>query len=95
MSIDEFKKLIMLDRKKSRFEIVYIILNTLNHILYADQWYCYCEDMHFEQNGVISKPRWQSGHCQVKKIPSMFPDFEKVSNKNLFNMEVLNNHYTN
>ena len=93
MSIDEFNNLIMLRREKTRFDIVYFILNTLNHILYTDQWYCYCEDMGLEQNGVISKPRLQLSHCQVCKIPSMFPDFEKNINDNLFNMEILNKYY--
>ena len=37
MSIDEFNNLIMLRREKTRFDIVYFILNTLNHILYTDQ----------------------------------------------------------
>ena len=70
----------MLDRQKTQFEIVYFLLNTLNHLLYADRWNCYCE-------------KFKVGHCQICKIPPMFPDFERIIDKNMFNMEVLNKHY--
>ena len=77
-SKEEFEKLIMLDREKTRFKIVYFILNTLSHLVNSSQWYCYCQ---------------RTDCCQICKILSMFSDFEKIIDKNMFNMELLNSYY--
>ena len=93
MSLGNFKNLIMLDRERTRFVLVYFILNTLNHLLYADQWYCYCGQMYFKKDGVVSHAKYKAGHCQICKIPHIFPEFERDIYGNMFNMEVLNKYY--
>ena len=90
MSEEEFKSLIMLDRERTRFEIVCFLLNTLNHLVTADVWYCYCEHIKTEKDGIVSHYKWKAGHCQICKIPLMFPNFERDIDKNKFNLEVLN-----
>ena len=48
MSKEAFKELILMREWKTRYEIVYFILNTLHHIKKSSLWYCYCKHL---QNG--------------------------------------------
>ena len=89
-SLQDFRKLIMLDREKTCFELVYFILNTLNHLLGANHWYCYCEKMYVKVDGLVIYSKYRASHGQVCKRPHIFPDFEKDINQNMFNMKVSN-----
>ena len=43
----------------------------------GDSWCCYSDKMKIEKDGIVSTPRWRSGHCQICNIPCKFPDFEQ------------------
>ena len=73
MSKEEFKSLILMG-KKSRYEILYFILNTLLQIFYDSDWYYYCE--HFKNNS----------KCKICTIPLIFSNFEEDIKKNMFNV---------
>ena len=40
-----------------RYELIFFILNRLNHILNGDSWYCYCDKMKIEKDGIVLTPR--------------------------------------
>ena len=42
MSKEQFKKEILENSKKSRYDLVYFTLNTLHLIVSNGYWYCYC-----------------------------------------------------
>ena len=41
MSKEDFKKLILMGKSKTRYQLVYIILNTLHHIVSAASYYSF------------------------------------------------------
>ena len=41
---EEFKNRLLIGKNKTRFELVYSILNTLHYILDSGCWYCYCQN---------------------------------------------------
>lgn len=49
--------------------------------------------MYFKKDGVVSHAKYKAGHCQICKIPHIFPEFERDIYGNMFNMEVLNKYY--
>lgn len=75
-----FFKEISVDQK-SRYELVFFILNVLHSLQDVDGWYCYYEKIIFEKNGIKSRPHWKAGHCQICLIPHIFDDFEKLLTK--------------
>ena len=78
MTREEFEKVFLLEKEKTRFELVYFILNTLNHLLNTDCYYCYCQ---------------RKGCCQICKIPNIFLNFERGIDKRMFNFNFLNQYY--
>ena len=92
MNKKQFEELITVS-KHGRYELIFFILNALNHILNGDSWCCYCDKMKIENDGIVSTPRWRSGCCQICKILSKFPDSERDIDKNRFNMPVLIRYY--
>ena len=82
MGKEAFKELILVGKLKTRYEIVYFILNTLHRIEKSSFWYCYCEHL---ENG---------GKCIICSIPIIFNDFEKDVERNLFDVNFLFNYYT-
>ena len=79
--------------KADRYALFFLILNTLNFIENGDDYYCYCNEMVMGENGIKKKRRWRSAHCQICKMPCIFVDFEKIIDKNHFNMLVLCKYY--
>ena len=69
MSKEDFKKLILMGKSKTRYQLVYIILNTLHHIVSAASYYYYCYD---------------NEHCKICPIPIIFSNFEKDVEKDMF-----------
>ena len=82
MSKEAFKELILKGKLKTRYEIVYFILNTLHYIKKSSFWYCYCDHL---ENGDKYKM------CYISII---FNDFEKDIKRNLFDVNFLFNYYT-
>ena len=41
---DEFKKMILMGASKTRYQLVFFILNTLHFIQIDGDYYCYCQD---------------------------------------------------
>ena len=72
---EEFKKHPLVGKDKTHFELVYFILNTLNHICDSGCCYCYCQN--------------RRGTCQMCKIPKIFTNFMKDIENNIFNYEFL------
>ena len=66
-------------KKDNRYDLIFFILNTL-HLIQKDDYYFYCETVVNEENGVFSKPKLWSGHCQLCKILRIFNDFKDVLN---------------
>ena len=73
MSKDQFKKEISENQKKSRYDLVYFILNTLHLIVSNGYWYCYCS-------------KENENKCKLCTIPIIFFDFEQDIDKNMFNL---------
>lgn len=69
MSKEDFKKLILMGKSKTRYQLVYIILNTLHHIVSAASYYYYCYD---------------NEHCKICPISIIFSNFEKDVEKDIF-----------
>ena len=82
MSKEELKKLILIGKPKTRFELVYFILNTLHHIVNSGGWYC--DSHHFEERR----------KCKIFSIPIIFNDFEKDIERNILDVNFLFNYYT-
>ena len=82
MSKEAFKKLILMGKLKTRYEIVYFILNTVHHIKKSSFCYCHCEHL---ENG---------GKCKMCSIPVIFNDFEKDVERKLFDVNFLFSYYT-
>lgn len=68
MSKQDFKKLILMGKSKTRYQLVYIILNTLYHTVSAASYH-YCYD---------------NEHCKIYPIPIIFSNFEKDVEKDMF-----------
>ena len=77
---EEFKNHPLVGKDKSRFELVYFILNTLHHIFDSGYWYCYCQK--------------RRGKCQMCKIPKIFTNFINDIDSNIFDYEFLYFYYT-
>ena len=77
----EFKDHLLVGKKKSRFELVYFILNTLYHISNPGYWYCYCQSP-------------GKGKCQMCMIPKIFVNFTQDIENNIFDYEFLFFYYT-
>ena len=68
MTKEEFQNLILMGKSKTRYKIVYFILNTLHKIVNSGDWYCYCPDI-------------EDGKCKICTIPIIFSNFEKEVEK--------------
>lgn len=79
MTKAEFKDLILMGKSKTRYEIVYFILNTLHNIVNSGGYYCYCSN---------------TDKCKVCAIPMIFVDFKIDVEKNMFDINFLFNYYT-
>lgn len=44
MNKEEFRKLILMGKSKSRYELMFFILNTLHHIVNSASYCCYCNE---------------------------------------------------
>ena len=81
MSKKEFESLILIGKLKTRYELVYFILNSLHHITKSNFWYYYCEDLSNEK-------------CRMRIIGMIFCDFENEVERNLFDYNCLFWYYT-
>ena len=77
---EEFKNHLLVGKNKTRFELVYFILNTLHHIVNSGYWYCYCQN--------------RRGKCQMCKTPKLFTKIMEDIDNNMFDQEFLLFHYT-
>ena len=71
-----FKKLILMGKTKTKYQLVYFILNTLHHIVNSGGYYCYCGDMN---------------KGKMCAIPIIFTGFKKDIEKNIFDYNFLFN----
>ena len=76
ISKKEFEGLILMEKPKTRYELVYFILNPLHHTTKSNFWYCDCEDLSNEK-------------CRMCIIAMVFCDFEKDIERNLFDYNFL------
>ena len=72
---DEFKKEILNDQKRSRYDLVFLMLNILHHIQPSGGYYYYCEKIKHK--------------CRMCAIPMIFCNFEKDIDKNMFHLSLL------
>ena len=77
---EEFKNHLLVVKDKTRFELVYFILNTLHDIVNSGYWYCHCQNC--------------KGKCQMCKTPKIFTDFVNDIDNNIFDYEFLYFYYT-
>ena len=77
---EEFKNHLLVGKDKTRFELVYLILNTLHHICDSGYWYCYCQN--------------RRGKCQMCKILKILTNFMKDIDNNIFDYKFLLFYYT-
>ena len=62
------KKFILIGKSKTRYQLVYFLLNTLHKIVSAGSYYCHCDEE----------------KCKICTIPVIFIDFEIDVEKNIF-----------
>ena len=77
---EKFKNHLLVGKDKTRFELVYFILNTLHHVVNSGYWYYYCQN--------------RRDKCQMCKIPKIFTDFVNNIDNNIFDYEFLYFYYT-
>ena len=66
--------------KKSRYGLVFLMLNILHHIQSSGGYYCYCEKIKYK--------------CQMCVIPMIFWDFEKDIDQNIIDLSFLDSYYS-
>ena len=81
MTKDEFKKEILIGQKKSRFDVIFFVLNTLHQIQSSGYLYCYCDEK-------------KKLKCQLCGIPTILLEFEKDTEKNMFDLDLLHFYYS-
>ena len=64
ISKNEFRELILMGKPKTRYELVYFILNTLHNINASSFQYCYCKHLEDEK-------------CKMCVMAKTFVDFSK------------------
>ena len=77
MNKNEFEKEILENPERTRYDLVYFILNTFHLIVSNGYWYCYCNNENEKK-------------IKLCTIPTIFFDFESDIDKNMFNISFLN-----
>ena len=79
------KKNLNWTEKKTRFDLVFLLLNVLHHVQSNGYWYCYF--WYGEGEKKVRK-------CQMCTIPIIFSDFEMDVDNNMFDVDFLNDYYS-
>ena len=77
MNKNEFEKEILEIPERTRYDLVYFILNTFHLTVSNGYWYCYCNNENKKK-------------IKLCTIPTIFFDFESDIDKNMFNISFLN-----
>ena len=77
----EFKEHLLFGKNKSRFDLEYFILNTLYHISNSGYWHRYSQSP-------------DKGKCQMCKTPTIFSNFSRDIEHNIFDYDFLFFYYT-
>ena len=79
---DNFKMEILIgQKKKKRYELVFLIINILHHIQSSGCWHCHCD-------------KKKQGKCKMCARPLIFSNFEKDIDRNMFGVVFLESCYS-
>ena len=81
MTKDHFKKEIMVRHKSQDLTFFFFLLNTLRQIQSSGYLYCYCNEE-------------KKLKCQLCVIPTIFLEFEKDTEKTMFDIDFLYSYYS-